>query len=83
MTPTSLFGSYLWNDDESDAQLVVSPLHDNVPFSDTLFVYRTDELLAEDILKANPPDQDYALVNGGPGGATRSIESAVHPVPHG
>src|SRR6202042_3811704 len=40
---TALFGSYRWNDDESDAVLVQTPLNDGEPFADTVLLYNTDE----------------------------------------
>jgi mono/diheme cytochrome c family protein len=62
---TALFGSYKWNDDESDAVLVETPLNDGKPFADTVFLYNTDEQLAADILRAQPLDPEEALLEGG------------------
>ncbi|MGH7435029.1 MAG: hypothetical protein ACRENE_05080 [Polyangiaceae bacterium] len=63
---TALYGTYKWNDDESDAVLVESPylLHDNTPWIDLTFVYQTDEPAAAQILAKKPPDSDEALVEG-------------------
>jgi hypothetical protein len=61
-TPTALFGTYQWNDDESDAVLVTTPLNDGSPFGDTVLQYTTDEPLAADILKGAPPDPLEALL---------------------
>ncbi|MGA2447648.1 MAG: hypothetical protein ABTD50_03110 [Polyangiaceae bacterium] len=61
----ALFGSYQWNADESDAVLVQSPLIDGLPFSDTLFLYNTDEQLAADVLAQNPLNPNLALVSAG------------------
>ena len=61
----ALFGSYRWNNDETDATLVESPLRDGLPFSDTLFLFTTDEQLAADLLLSNPVNTDQVLVAGG------------------
>ncbi len=61
-TQTALFGTYKWNDDESDAILVETPLNDGKPFADTLFLYNIDEPLAADILGANPPAPEQHLL---------------------
>jgi mono/diheme cytochrome c family protein len=58
---TALFGSYRWNDDESDATLVETPLNDGLPFADTLFYYNTDEQLAADVLRSQPTDPEETL----------------------
>jgi mono/diheme cytochrome c family protein len=63
-TPAALFGSYKWNDDESDAVLVQTPLKSGDPFADTVLQYVTDEQLAADLLKANPADPEVALLEG-------------------
>jgi mono/diheme cytochrome c family protein len=61
----ALFGSYLWNADETDAELVQTPLNDGEPFADTLLLYNTDEPLAADILSGQPADpQEQLLENG-------------------
>jgi mono/diheme cytochrome c family protein len=64
-TPTAIFGSYKWTDDESDAILVQTPLNSGVPFADTVIQYTTDEPLAADILKGAPLDPDEALLENG------------------
>jgi mono/diheme cytochrome c family protein len=64
-TQTALFGTYKWNDDESDAILVETPLRNGLPFSDTLFLYTTDEQLAADIVSGQPTDPESALVAAG------------------
>jgi hypothetical protein len=63
-TPMGLFGSYQWNDDESDAVLVTLPLNSGDPFADTLFEYVTNAPLAADILSGNPADPEEALIEG-------------------
>ncbi len=64
VTQTALFGSYKWNDDESDAVLVETPLNSGKPFADTLLLYDVDEPLAADLLSTNPADPEEALLEG-------------------
>ena len=61
---TALYGTYKWNDNETDAVLVESPLDDGLPFADTVFLYNTDEALAADILKGQPAAPEEALLEG-------------------
>ena len=61
----SLFGSYQWNDSETEATLVETPLTNSEPFADTLFLYNTDEQLAAEVLKQNPANVDLALLTNG------------------
>jgi mono/diheme cytochrome c family protein len=46
----ALFGSYAWNDDETQATLVTDPLRNGKPFRDRLLTYVTDEGKAEQVL---------------------------------
>jgi len=62
---TALFGTYLWRADESEADLVQTPLRSGEPFSDTLLLYNTNEPLAADILTGQPAEPDVALVTAG------------------
>jgi mono/diheme cytochrome c family protein len=62
--PTALFGTYKWRDDESEADLVETPLRNGEPFADTVIQYNTDEQLAADILSANPAAPEQALIDG-------------------
>ena len=39
----ALFGTYVWNEDETQATLLTDPLRDGKPFADRLFEYITDE----------------------------------------
>jgi mono/diheme cytochrome c family protein len=65
VTPTALFGAYRWNDTETDATLVDTPLNDSTPFADTVLLYNTDEQLAADILKGQPTQPaDQLLARG-------------------
>jgi len=65
VTQTALFGSYQWNDDESDATLIETPLISGEPFADTLLLYNTDEQLAADVLLTQPTEPEVALVQAG------------------
>jgi mono/diheme cytochrome c family protein len=67
VTQTAVFGTYVWNDDESDAHLLKDPLRDGEPFADHMLSYFTDEGKAQAIIDSNPPDLDYELQGGNPG----------------
>jgi mono/diheme cytochrome c family protein len=54
----ALFGTYVWNDDESAATLLKDPLRDGTPFSDRLLTYFTDEQMAQQIIAANADPTD-------------------------
>lgn len=64
-TVTALFGTYQWNDGETDATLIETPLRDGLPFADTLLQYTTDEQVATDILAQQPLLPLEALLEGG------------------
>lgn len=51
----ALFGSYRWNDAETEAHLVTDTLRNGQPFRDTVFLVETDELLAQRIKDENSP----------------------------
>jgi mono/diheme cytochrome c family protein len=59
---TALFGTYQWNEDESDAVLVETPLNSGQPFADTMLLYHVDEPLAASVLAGNPADPEVALL---------------------
>ena len=61
---TALFGTYKWNDTETDAALIETPLNDGEPFADTILTYNTDEQLAAAILAGQPADPESALIEG-------------------
>lgn len=67
VTQTALYGTYQWNDDESDAVLDTFPLNDGDPFTDNVLLYYTNAPLAADLLTGAPPDPDYTLVTNGAG----------------
>jgi mono/diheme cytochrome c family protein len=50
----ALFGTYLWNDQESQAQLLQDPLRNGKPFADRIFPYVMDEQKAQAIIASNP-----------------------------
>jgi mono/diheme cytochrome c family protein len=62
---TALYGTYKWNDDESDAVLVTTPLNNGAPFADTMIQYTTNEPLASDLLNAQPADPEATLLEYG------------------
>jgi mono/diheme cytochrome c family protein len=64
-TPAALFGTYKWNDDESDAVLVTTPLNSGAPFGDTVIQYNINEPLAADLLKGQPLDPEATLLEYG------------------
>jgi mono/diheme cytochrome c family protein len=65
LAQTALYGTYRWRADESDADLIETPLNNGEPFSDTLLLYNTNEPLAADILKAQPAEPNLALLQAG------------------
>ena len=50
----ALFGTYVWNKDESQAELSSDPLRDGRPFADRIFTYITDEVKDQAIIATNP-----------------------------
>ncbi len=50
----ALFGTYVWNADESQANLSNQPLRNNSPFADQLFTYVTDEAKDQTIIASHP-----------------------------
>ncbi len=57
----ALFGTYVWNDDESQATLLTDPLRDGKPFADRIFEYVTDEQKAQPIVAGKPANLQAAL----------------------
>jgi mono/diheme cytochrome c family protein len=47
----ALFGTYRWNEDETEAELVTEPLNNGQPFADVVMGYVEDEKLNEDVRK--------------------------------
>jgi mono/diheme cytochrome c family protein len=63
LQPASLFGTYVWNETETDAVLLTDPLRNGEPFSDRLITYVADEPLATEVHASNPANVTYALQN--------------------
>jgi mono/diheme cytochrome c family protein len=61
----SLFGTYAWNDAETEAVLVRDPLRNGKPFRDRIVTYITDEPAAEDVITTGPDDLQAALSAAG------------------
>lgn len=61
VTINSLFGTYVWNDDESKAELLRDPLRNGKPFRDRLITYVQDEPKAKRIIDSKPPNLSFAL----------------------
>ena len=58
ITQTALFGTYIWNEDETQAVLLNDPLRDGVPFTDRVIKYFTDEPKAKALLASLPMSFD-------------------------
>jgi mono/diheme cytochrome c family protein len=61
----ALYGTYIWNDDESQATLLADPLRDGKPFADRIFSYITDESKAQPIIDSKPLSLSTALTKAG------------------
>jgi mono/diheme cytochrome c family protein len=61
----ALFGTYAWNESETEAVLVEDPLRNGQPFRDRLLTYVTNEKIAEQVLRTGPEDLDAALREAG------------------
>jgi mono/diheme cytochrome c family protein len=61
----ALFGTYVWNDDETQATLLTDPLRDGKPFADRLFSIVTDEQKAAQIAATSPANLQSALTKAG------------------
>jgi mono/diheme cytochrome c family protein len=62
---TALYGTYVWNEDESQATLLTDPLRNGKPFADRIFTYVTDEQKAQPIIDAAPKNLLLALSKAG------------------
>lgn len=61
---TALFGTYMWNDEETKTELLNDPLNDSEPFTDRVISYITDEPQARAIVGTNVSfDQDQLGVD--------------------
>lgn len=61
----ALFGTYAWNDSETEATLVTDPRRNGQPFRDRLITYFIDEAKAQGVLAQNPKRKDVALLESG------------------
>jgi mono/diheme cytochrome c family protein len=61
----ALFGTYVWNEAETEAVLLREPLRNGQPFRDHLETYVTDEHAAEDVITTGPDNLQEALQNAG------------------
>ena len=59
----ALFGTYVWNENESQATLVTDPYRDGSAFRDHIVTYISDEAKAATALATNPLNVVYALRN--------------------
>jgi mono/diheme cytochrome c family protein len=64
-TTGALFGTYVWNEDETEAVLLRDPLRDGTPFRDRLITYVTDERIADEVIATGPEDLQEALEERG------------------
>ncbi len=58
---TALYGTYVWNDGETEAHLLRDPLRDGTPFRDRLISVVVDEPAAKAIEDTHPADLVYEL----------------------
>jgi mono/diheme cytochrome c family protein len=61
----ALYGTYVWNADESQATLLNDPLRNGQPFSDRMLTYITDEVKAQAIIDSMPNNLEGALYQAG------------------
>ncbi len=59
--PTALFGTYVWNGEETEALLSKLPLRDGTPFTDRLLTYTVDEPKEAAIRASMPANLRYEL----------------------
>lgn len=74
-TATALFGSYKWNEDETEAVLQTVPYRDGHDFADDVFTYIVDERIEDEVLGQLPTDLGAALLAAG-GSRTYAIPGA-------
>ncbi len=64
-TPAALFGTYVWNEAETEAVLLRDPLRNGKPFRDRLINYITDEQGADIVLAQGPANVQDELESHG------------------
>jgi mono/diheme cytochrome c family protein len=57
----ALYGSYIWNDDETEAHLLRDPLRNGKPFRDRVLTYQVDEPKVQAVIDKKPDDLTYEL----------------------
>jgi mono/diheme cytochrome c family protein len=62
---TAIFGSYKWNEAETEATLIDTPYRDGKGFVDSLFPYVVDERLDDEVLRTGPKNQLAARLEAG------------------
>ena len=63
----ALFGTYVWNEDETQARLLNLPLNNLKPFTDSVIQYTVDEPKYQMIVDSMPANLDYEIEFGNPG----------------
>jgi mono/diheme cytochrome c family protein len=56
-----LFGTYAWNETETEARLVTDPLRNGAPFTDRVIPVIVDELVDEKIRNRKPPPRNLTI----------------------
>lgn len=74
--PRALYGTYAWDENETQAYLVTDRLRDGEPFLDRLLVYATDEAKERELKDQNVVGVDNALLEQG-AGRTYAIPGSV------
>ena len=64
---TALFGTYVWNEEETEARLLKDPLRSGQPFRDRVLTYATHEPKVEEVRATMPRNLSYTLENSHPG----------------
>lgn len=65
--PAAVYGTYVWNDDETQATLSEDPLRNGEPFRDRLVSYNVDEVRATEIIEQFPNGAQDRLRSEGAG----------------
>ncbi|MFT3926614.1 MAG: hypothetical protein QM778_28980 [Myxococcales bacterium] len=61
----SLFGTYAWNEEETEAILVTGALRDGKPFRDVMLSYVSNEVKAAEVVAKEPSNRVAALFRAG------------------
>jgi mono/diheme cytochrome c family protein len=62
---TALFGTYIWNDDETEATLLTEPLRNGEPFTDSVVTYITNTPIAQQVADKHPRNLTLKLTDAG------------------